>query len=308
MLWACRDCPEFAEPEYNIVGQGVHEGRLLSTFQSTKVSKRLLMFHVHFLELVSKPKLDLFFGQTPNYISSAVQKAVRSILEVDDWSGFYEKCKQPLPDAVELTDMLRQATHNSLRKGYHDKNTNFSRIQASGVSHILQKGESYRVGTSVRSMRLELGSDSSSILCGACLIYEDLICTKVVHYGMRAAYSNSVRHSGDQQVNGVSKHVIEVDLDSLPVSVTRLFFTLCACGCADLSGFKNPAINLHDQDAQPMCTYAIEKAGRAPTVVMAAISRTPGAGWQVTAIGFHSEVRCCGNYSRVKRDITKISL
>lgn len=204
--------------------------------------------------------------------------------------------------------MLRQATHNSLRKGYHDKNTNFSRIQASGVSHILQKGESYRVGTSVRSMRLELGSDSSSILCGACLIYEDLICTKVVHYGMRAAYSNSVRHSGDQQVNGVSKHVIEVDLDSLPVSVTRLFFTLCACGCADLSGFKNPAINLHDQDAQPMCTYAIEKAGRAPTVVMAAISRTPGAGWQVTAIGFHSEVRCCGNYSRVKRDITKISL
>jgi stress response protein SCP2 len=308
VLWACRDCPEFAEPEYNVIGEGVHEGRLLSTFQSTKVSKRLLMFHVHFLELVGKQKLDLFYGQTPNYMSQAFQKAVRSILEVDDWSGFFERCKQPSPDDAKLTDMLRQATHNSLRKGYHSKRTDFSRIHAHGVSHILHKGETYRVGSSVRSMRLDLGSDSSDILCGACLIYEDLICTQVVHYGMRAAYNNAVRHSGDQQVNGVSKHVIEVDLESLPASVTRLFFTLCACGCTDLSGFKNPAINLQDQDAQPMCTYAIEKAGRAPTVVMTAISRMPGAGWQVSAIGLHSAVRCCGNYKQVKRDITTISL
>eukprot|EP00930_Biecheleria_cincta_P025422 TRINITY_DN18106_c0_g2_i1.p1 TRINITY_DN18106_c0_g2~~TRINITY_DN18106_c0_g2_i1.p1 ORF type:complete len:885 (-),score=179.75 TRINITY_DN18106_c0_g2_i1:871-3447(-) len=88
VLWACRDCPEFAEPEYNVIGEGAHEGRLLSTFQSTKVSKRLLMFHVHFLELVSKQKLDLFFGQMPNHMSQAFQKTVRSILEVDDWFGF----------------------------------------------------------------------------------------------------------------------------------------------------------------------------------------------------------------------------
>mmetsp|Transcript_37592 Transcript_37592/g.117115 ORF Transcript_37592/g.117115 Transcript_37592/m.117115 type:complete len:94 (+) Transcript_37592:336-617(+) len=91
----------------------------------------------------------------------------------------------------------------------------------------------------------------------------------------------------------------------MPASVTRLFFTLCACGCSDLSGFKSPSINMQDPQGTALCKYSIEKAGHAPTVVMAAIVRE-GRSWRVTALGEHSGVRCCGNYSQVKRDIAKL--
>jgi len=274
--------------------------------ESTKVSKRLLMFHVHFLDLAGRQTTDLFFGQPPVHVRHAFKAAVRSILQVNSWSGFYAACGQACPSPSQLTDMLKQATKNSLRKGYHSKFTDFSRIHASGVSHILRKGETYQIGHTVKNMRLELGSDSHMILCGACLIYEDLTCADVVCYNHRRSYHGAVTHSGDQQVAGKSCHVMNVDLESLPSSVNRLFFTLCSCGCENLSGFRNPSIEMTDQDGQPMCTYSIERAGQAPTVVMAAVWRDSASIWQVTAIGLHSRVRCCGNYAQVKRDIAGI--
>merc|ERR1739847_134170 len=63
VLWACRDNPKFARPEQNVLKQGADMVRLQATFSSTKVSKRLLMFHVHFLKLVKEQTLDLFFGR-----------------------------------------------------------------------------------------------------------------------------------------------------------------------------------------------------------------------------------------------------
>jgi tellurium resistance protein TerZ len=265
------------------------------------------MFHVHFLELVKQQSTDLFYGRPPSHVRKACKSGIQAILDVASWEGFFFACHQPCPKAAELTDRLKQATSNSLRKGYHSENTDFSRIHASGVSHILKKGETYRVSSTVSNVHLVLGSDSAHILCGACLVYEDLSCTAVVHYGGRSGYGGAILHSGDTQVNGKSKHTIDVDLAALPSSVTRLFFTLCACGCADLSGFKNPAIDMDDENGVPLCTYSLEAAGRAPTVVMAAISRSAG-GWAVTAVGLHSTVRCCGNYSTVKRDILGIKL
>lgn len=212
-----------------------------------------------------------------------------------------------LPEPAELTDRLKQAVGNSLKKGYHSENTDFSKVHASGVSHILRKGESYRMSSTVSDVRLVLGSDSSHILCGACLVYNDLVCTEIAHYGSRNACRGAISHSGDTMVDGKSKHTIRVDLSKLPSSVTRLFFTLCACGCNDLSGFRNPAIDMDDENGMPLCTYSLDTAGNAPTVVMAVVARVAD-GWQVTALGVHSAVRCCGNYSMVKRDIAKIKL
>eukprot|EP00415_Alexandrium_ostenfeldii_P000598 UN0598 len=108
-------------------------------------------------------------------------------------------------------------------------------------------------------------------------------------------------------VEGKSKHVIDIDLSRVPPSVTRLFLTLCSCGCEDLSGFKNPSIKMQDAGGAPLCAYNLEKAGRSPTVVMAGILRH-GGGWKVTAIGRPSSVRCCGNYGQVKKDIATIRL
>jgi ubiquitin-protein ligase/stress response protein SCP2 len=307
VLWACRANPEFSLPKRNILGEGADADRLNATFESTKVSKRLYMFHVHFLELVTRQNYDVYYGRPPSSVRTAFKTVVQDILAVSSWDGFFAACRQRCPNSSQLTDSLKQATLNSLRKGYHSERTDFSRIHASGVSHILKKGETYRVSSTVATVNLVLGSDSSAILCGACLVYEDLTCTNIVHYCKRQAYSGAIRHSGDTQVNGKSKHTIDVDLNALPSSVNRLFLTLCSCGCTDLSGFKNPAIDMGDGLGSPLCTYSLEQAGNAPTVVMAAIWRSE-TGWQVTAIGQHSAVRCCGDYSVVKRDIQKIKL
>jgi stress response protein SCP2 len=308
VLWACRDNPQFARPDRNVLGQGADMDRLQATFTSTKVSKRLLMFHALFLELVGKQSsVDLFFGHPPHHLRQTFKTAVAKILACETWPEFFAACRRPCPGPAALTNILKQAVKNSRWKNYHSDTTNFSRIQASGVSHILKKGETYKVGESVKSVRLELGSDSANILCGACLVYEDLTCAAVVSYDSRAAYSRAVNHSGDMQVEGKSKHIINVELGKLPASVTRLFFTLCSCGCADLSGFKKPSIKMQDADGTGLCTYNLESAGRAPTVVMATIVRNSGS-WQVTAIGLPSRVRCCGNYSQVKRDIAGIKL
>jgi len=225
---------------------------------------------------------------------------------VDGWQGFFKACGRPCPGPAALTDILKQAVKNSLQKSYHSVNTDFSRIHASGVSHILKKGESYKIDSSVKKARLELGSDSSNILCGACLVYEDLSCKQVASYDNPWVYGGAVQHSGDMMVEGKSKHIINIDLTRVPPSVTRLFLTLCSCGCADLSCFKNPSIKMQDEaSGAPLCTYNLETAGRSPTVVMAGILRVGGA-WKVTAIGAHSAVRCCGDYSQVKKDIAKL--
>lgn len=305
VLWTCRDHPEYARPETNVKGQGADVARLAATMESTKVSKRLLMFHVLFLKSIRHQSVDLFLGRPPQHVRRTFGEGVRSILAVKAWTSFFAAYGLPCPGPASLTDLLKQATKNSLRKKYHTSTTNFSRIQASGVSHILRKGEKYQMQSGVRQVHLELGSDSEMILCGACLVYEDLTCASVVSFDSASGYKGAVKHSGDMQVNGKSMHLIDVDLAKLPSSVTRLFLTLCSCGCTDLSGFKTPSIRMQDSKGAALCTYNLEQAGNAPTVVMAAISRSEGA-WQVTAIGKHSGVRCCGNYSQVKRDIASL--
>jgi stress response protein SCP2 len=281
--------------------------RLQKHFASTKVSKRLLMFHVLFLQLVEKQTMDFLFGRPPAHVRQIFKAGIQRILAVETWPGFFSALKRPCPNPSALTDIIKQAVKNSRQKKYHTDKTDFSRIQASGTSHILKKGESYNVSQSVRKLHLELGSDSAMILCGACLAYEDLTCSRVVCFTDRTAYKGALKHSGDQQIDGKSKHIMDVDLARLPPSVNRLFFTLCACGADNLSAFKNPAIALQDAEGTPLCSYTIDQAGRAPTVVMAGVERREGS-WRVTALGKHSAVRCCGDYSQVKRDIATIKL
>jgi len=306
-LWACRDHPEFANSSRNTKGTGADMDRLQKHFTSTKVSKRLLMFHVLFLRSVENQTMDFLFGRPPVHIRQSFKQGVQSILAVETWPSFFSACRRPCPNPSALTDIVKQAVKNSRHKKYHTDKTDFSRIQASGTSHILKKGESYKVSDSVRRVRLELGSDSAMILCGACLAYEDLTCSEVVCYSDRTAYKGALKHSGDQQIDGKSQHIMDVDLARLPSSVNRLFFTLCACGADNLSAFKKPAIALQDADGAQLCSYTIDQAGQAPTVVMAGVERCGGS-WQVTALGKHSAVGCCGNYSQVKRDIATIKM
>lgn len=128
----------------------------------------------------------------------------------------------------------------------------------------------------VDAVTLKLDSDSSHILCGACLLY-DLHgnCEKVVHYSDQLYAGGAVRHSGDTKVDGKSVHTISIVQSQVPSHVARMYFTLCSCGPQDLSGFRNPSIMLYDHsepDAN-LLEYSIGQAGKSPSCVVAQLSR-----------------------------------
>merc|ERR1712182_108266 len=80
----------------------------------------------------------------------------------------------------------------------------------------------------VDAITLKLDSDSSDILCGACLLYDgEGQCLKVVHYSDRFFGDGAVRHSGDTKVDGKSVHTISIIQSKIPDEVKQIYFTLC---------------------------------------------------------------------------------
>jgi len=157
----------------------------------------------------------------------------------------------------------------------------------------------------IDGVTLQLDSDSASILCGACLVYnkEDQ-CTKVVHYGDRN-YQGVIQHSGDTQVHGKSVHTITLALSDLDDGVKQLFFTLCACGPNDLSMFREPVISLYENGVEDinLIQYPIEQAGHARSVVMCRIYRAEGGQWSIQALGseeWHIAQKVCMAYCNAK--------
>ena len=56
---------------------------------------------------------------------------------------------------AELAAWLQRSVRNSERRGYHKRGMDFSRVQRSGVSAILRKGESVSCRPTMRRVRLE---------------------------------------------------------------------------------------------------------------------------------------------------------
>jgi len=130
----------------------------------------------------------------------------------------------------------------------------------------------------VDAITLKLDSDSSHILCGACLLYNGQgECEKIVHHSDRHFAGGAVQHSGDTQVDGKSVHTISIVQSKITDEVQQIYFTLCSCGPEDLSGFKNPSIMLFDNN-QPdanLLEYSINQAANSVSCVMASMLRQP---------------------------------
>lgn len=321
VLWVCRKHPSYARRHAGTIDSAAPADRtyLAGCFEAVIVGRRLLMFHAMFLRRVARPpgttpgglarQADLLYGAPPRWLAELVRQEVARILEVDSWQGYYAALGLACPGPKELELSLCTATSNSLRRGYHKPNTNFSRIQRSGVSTILHRGQSFAIEKGVNDVRLSLGAASGGILCGACLLYEGHRCREVVHYNARRSQCGAITHSGDTTLRGGgSEHVISCRLAGLPASVTRLFFTLCACGATDLSGFTAPTVCFADtRTKQPVCEYTLSDARAANSVVMCVMMRdaTTGA-WKAEALGHHVRERCCSNYGVVKRVIPRL--
>jgi stress response protein SCP2 len=181
---------------------------------------------------------------------------------------------------------LKASVSNSERKGYHRRGMDFSRVQRSGVSAILRKGESVSASATIRRVRLEEvwrwgrraaaangpaddddyhDLDETLFLDASCLTYgfdgKPLAEIDFSHrrsvsglcvsgdgvYGSRG--SVAITHSGDVIDGGrrEGKHTINVNLHALSDKVGSLYLTLSAW-TTSLTAIVRPEVRCYDPD------------------------------------------------------------
>lgn len=180
------------------------------------------------------------------------------------------KCRVMFDDATEARNWQSQSQNTRVVQTCLAEQLNLAE-SAVDFDQAAQMNE-------VDSVTLKLDSDSAHILCGACLLYNGSgECEDVVCYNNRTFYGGSIEHSGDTEIDSKSVHTIQLALSSIPDSVNQLYFTLCSCGPANLSGFVNPSISLfeNNQPGSNLLEYSINQAGESASCVMARMVRQP---------------------------------
>jgi len=240
---------------------------------------------------------------------------------VEAWPAFYKQCGLKVPTPVEMSNRLKLAVKNSLKKKYHNRNTDFTRIQGSGVSKILLKGESFTCNTNLKRVYLEeiWGYPEGVIyLDASCLVYDfDKKHIGTIDYSNLSFRTSDgkdtcILHSGDviayEKKEG--KHTIQVTLDKLPSNVAALYFTFSGF-TTPIREILHPYILFNDPDTQQeLCQYQFDNKDTKDftAVVMAKLIRTsPTSGWQVIAIG-HIGMGNALNYPAIKDSISNNKL
>lgn len=315
MIWICKEHPGLAS---DLDRKDVDMDRLKNSFETVKVSLRLVMFHVYFLTEIARPKAgkvplelvaleyDRFYGRPSHQMRDRFQAHVKRILQAPGWPQFFQLVRYTSPSPLDLSNWLRQSVRNSKRKKYHSDTTNFSAIHSSGISKILLKGESYTASPTLRNVLLEevWGYPNHTIFLDAsCLVFDDKhVYNNPVDYS-HTSFGNpaSIVHSGDviDYNKKEGKHTIRIDLKLLPSNVTNLYITITAF-TTTLKDIKRPYIRFTDADLdQELCRYDLEATdtGTHTAVVMAKLCRpNPTQPWKVLALGEICEGRA-SNYT-----------
>jgi len=315
VLWACRDHPELAEAD------GCDpEQRLQWSWEGRRVACRLLAFHYGFLSRFAKvtsQALDQFSGNPTPWLRVEMRSHTAKVLAADTWPAFFDLIHVPCPSKASLNAWLLQSVTNSERKGYHARGMDFSRVQRSGVSTILRKGDSVSASATMRRIRLEQvwrWRGDTLFLDASCLTYGwdgkradgdrpqavvDFNHTRSVsglHNSGQGVYGRgggcAISHSGDviRAHKSEGSHTIDVNLRQLSDQVSSLYITLSAW-TTPLSSILRPEVRCYDPDDQsgePLARYELDGklTGESTAVVMARVWRSaPGARWNVTAIG-----------------------
>jgi hypothetical protein len=151
ILWICRDVPQL-RTHFTYVRTA--DAKLLQdVLVASRLSKRLVVFHCCFLQLFCSPRgarlqstasaYDKLLGFPSLEVEVRLARMLQSAKEVSNWRALYAALFLPCPSPVQLCNILADSVKASLRKGYHSKTTDFSRIQSRGVSNILLRGKSY---------------------------------------------------------------------------------------------------------------------------------------------------------------------
>ncbi len=150
----------------------------------------------------------------------------------------------PCPAKADFAASLRQAVMNSLGKGYHKKDMDFSRVQASGVSRILMRGESFTAPVTLKRITLveswlwaqHAESGGMEYLDASCIVFKGTGLKKSesmghVDFSRLSLFNGAIVHSGDliDHTKRSGKHTMQIELHLLPMEVKCLYFTMSAC-------------------------------------------------------------------------------
>ncbi|CAJ1955671.1 unnamed protein product [Cylindrotheca closterium] len=222
---------------------------------------------------------------------------VNTILTMNSWKRFFHFVGLKGPQSKsEMASLLRMHVHNSLRKKYHKKGMDFSRVHASGTSSILAKGQKYSVAADLKRVVFTdvwKFKGGSKYLDATCLVYEGKKRVDTIDYSNILGCDGAIVHSGDQMEAQQGTHTITIDLEKLPSSVTTCIFVISAWADATLADIVSPSIAFRDddapQDAAPLCKYNLDnhdKISHLTSVIMCKLYRLPGGKkWHVLAIG-----------------------
>ncbi|KAI9331866.1 hypothetical protein BDR26DRAFT_921946 [Obelidium mucronatum] len=307
VLWACRHAPHLATLK-PIQHGDVEPERIKDTFDGSAASMKLWATHASIFEAISasgsSAKLaktnDLFYGRPTTKFLAGLKSKVTAILECESFESifpFYHLPQLPFMkpsfSPSKLTDALRECVRQSLKKGYHSKTTNFSKIHASGVSKILRKGQSYRCAPSIKSIVMEESwgvGGASRYLDATVFVYDfDGKFLELADFRSRLIQAGSVRHSGDVMTGDRGSHKISIDANRLPKNVKTLVFTMTSW-TGRLCDMMDPEVRLFDGGSMTeLCQYGFDDcatAGQNTCVVMCTLSRPSEGGlWKVEAVG-----------------------
>lgn len=332
VLFACKDQPALATPAKLETDEA-----LRMAWEARKVANRLIMFSVGFLTRLAKTStkdLDAFHGQPTPWLRASMRQHIRGVMAADSWPDFFKLVNAPLPSKRHMHEWLSRAVANSERKGYHKRGMDFSRVQRSGVSAILRKGESVSASPTMKAVRLEevwrWAGHGSKFLDASALAYtfegepaglvdyaNQRSVTGLIASRGYTAYVDGARrvamlHSGDQIQGNEGTHTIQLDLRALSDKVGAIWLTLSAWRMNLATyGIIRPEVRCFDpadKSNEPLARYELEgkATGEETAVVMCKIWRpAPGKSWQVTAIGELCQGRA-GNYEPIHAKIASL--
>ena len=125
---------------------------------------------------------DCCLGRPPLHLRRAFQRQIKEVItgcEREDgytWPMVFKVLGVPCPSRPTLLVKLERAVRNSEEKEYHRAGMDFSRLQKSGVSKILLKGESYSAPPNMKKVRMHerwrFSGHDRVYLDASCLAYD----------------------------------------------------------------------------------------------------------------------------------------
>ena len=215
-----------------------------------------------------------------------------------------------------MAHALRQHVKNSIRKRYHKRGMDFSRVHASGTSTILSKGQTVSANNLERVLFTNkwkfLQGGVTRYLDATCLVYKGKKLIHTVDYRHTRAQDGAIHYSGDMMLDDGGTHTIHLNLARLNSEITSCVFVISAWAGATLADILSPSIMFTNQAAEegalPLCTYDLsshDKISYLTSVVMCRLYRTTTDDWHVQAIG-DSHKGAADNYGPIYEAVEKL--